>query len=74
MINKTMINLIIDIEVSNSLPQNILSLVLPVKKKIEDMINRILLANDDQDINPSERTLLKVLLSLEDQDLQIIIN
>ena len=69
-----MINLIIDIEVSNSLPQNILSLVLPVKKKIEDMINRILLANDDQDINPSERTLLKVLLSLEDQDLQIIIN
>lgn len=74
MINKTMINLIIDIEVSNSLPQNVLSLVFPVKKKIEDIINRILVANDDQDINQLERTLLKVLLSLEDQDLLIIIN
>jgi len=69
-----MINLMIDIEISTSLPQNILTLVVPIKKKLEDLINKILIANESYEITIIEKTLLKVLLRIEDPDFFLIMN
>jgi len=64
----------IDIEISTSLPQNILTLVVPIKKKLEDLINKILIANESYEITIIEKTLLKVLLRIEDPDFFLIMN
>ena len=72
-LHKIIINLINDIDLSSSLPMNVLAMTYPIKKKFEDIAIKLLSVNEDLEFSIFNKIWLKAIISIPQTEFLTVI-